>query len=354
MEAFFMSEPNRVKQWNLPPGCTPYVLPAGESATSVVFGQAVRIQAGEEQTNGAFTICTVVGPKAGPIPQHYHNDEHDTFVCLRGELQLWADAQSRVLTRGGFGNVPPGVKHGYALRDHHTELVGLISPGGFESFFAETGWSFDGSGYPVSDDFAPSPKLMASIGKKYDVHFVQDAHYADAGSSDSDTSLPGTASGYFLRPGAGERRVFGTILATAMCRAAETNGRFGMCTLEGGRGAMAHCLSHAADHTVLFVMDGAIDLMLSDKSHRLYPGDTANIPAGTPYGYVMTGGDNRILVFSQHDVMWKLYDGCGTPWTAEIYPDAPASIDMARIEATFRDLGITRAESVLATGAGKP
>jgi len=345
-----MSEIKRVEQWNLPAGCVPYVLRAGDSATSVVFGQAVRIQAGEAQTNGAFTICTVMGPKADPIPQHFHQEEHDTFVCLRGQLQLWTDEESRVLTRGGFGNVPPGVKHGYALRDHHTELVGLISPGGFERFFAETGWSFDASGYPIRDDNPPSPELLAAVGKKYDVHVLPDAHYVEASSSDGDTVLPGKAVPYYLRPGAGERRVFGTIMATAMCRSAETDGRFGMCTLEGGCGATAHRIAHGKEHTVLFVMDGVIDLTLGDEAYQLYPGDTASIPAGTPYGLCMTGGDNRILVFSESDVMWRLYDGCGTVWDAEIYPDAPTQVDKTHVEQTFAALGITRAEPAPTAG----
>jgi quercetin dioxygenase-like cupin family protein len=339
-----MTNIKRVEQWNLPAGCVPYVLRAGDSASSIVFGQAVRIQAGEAQTNGAFTICTVVGPKADPIPQHFHEHEHDTFVCLRGQLQLWTDEESRVLTRGGFGNVPPGVKHGYAMRDHHTELVGLISPGGFERFFAETGWSFDSSGYPVRDDAMPSPELIAEVGKKYDVHFVPGATYVDASANDGDTALPGSVQPYFLRPGAGERRVFGSIMATAMCRGAETNGRFGMCTLEGAGGATAHRVAHSAEHNVLFVIDGVIDLTLGDEKHQLYPGDTANIPAGTPYGLRMTGGDNRILVFSEADIMWRLYDGCGTVWDAEIYPDTPTQVDLARVEATFTALGIARAE----------
>lgn len=339
-----MSEIKRVEQWNLPANCMPYVLRAGEGATSIVFGQAVRIQAGEAQTNGAFTICTVMGPKDDPIPQHFHEHEHDTFVCLRGQVQLWTDEESRVLTRGGFGNVPPGVKHGYAFRDHHTELVGLISPGGFERFFAEIGWSFDASGYPVRDDTPPSPELIAAVGEKYDVHLLPNAHYAEASSSDGDTVLPGKVAPYYLRPGAGERRVFGTIMATAMCRGAETDGRFGMCTLEGGRDATAHRIAHRAEHNVLFVMDGVINLTLGDQAHQLFPGDTASIPAGTPYGLRMTGSDNRILVFSERDVMWRLFDGCGIEWDAEIYPDAPAKVDIARVEATFAELGITRAE----------
>jgi hypothetical protein len=58
----------------------------------------------------------------------------------------------------------------------------------------------------------------------------------------------------------------------------------------------------------------------------------------------MTGGDNRILVFSEADIMWRLYDGCGTVWDAEIYPDTPTQVDLARVEATFTALGIARAE----------
>jgi quercetin dioxygenase-like cupin family protein len=189
--------------WDLPAGCTPYVIPAGHGLATITLGQAIRILAGEEQTNGAFTICSVVGPKAGPVPQHWHEHEHehDTFFCTRGAVQIWTDEQSRVLYPGGFANVPPGVKHAYALHEHHSEMVGLISPGGFERFFAATGWVYEGSAYPAVDEKPTSPEQFQKAGAEFDVHFVENPVYVNAGAADDDTQLPGRTASYYLRPG---------------------------------------------------------------------------------------------------------------------------------------------------------
>jgi hypothetical protein len=53
--------------------------------------------------NGAFTICTVVGPKAGPVPQHRHEHEHDTFCCVRPVVHVWTNEENRLLYPGAFG-----------------------------------------------------------------------------------------------------------------------------------------------------------------------------------------------------------------------------------------------------------
>ena len=327
--------------WNLPAAGTPYIIRHQEQHATITMGQAIRILAGEEQTGGRFTICAAVGPQGAPVPQHWHESEHDTFVCVRGALQMWADDQSRVLSPGGFANVPPGVRHSYRFAAPHTEMVGLISTGGFEAFFAQTGWVFDGGGYPVEDDHPTDKKTFAEAGAKHDVHFVTDPVYVEPTSTDADTALPGNSTAYFLRPGQGPRFAWRGATLTALCTGCETEGRFGMAMIEGARGAALPRLSHADDDLLLYVVDGQVTVDFGGGDQHLHAGDSVCLPAGSRYTLSFTGGDDRILAFATGDVLHRLFAGAGKPWAAEIYPEAPLASDDARERAAVADLATT-------------
>lgn len=307
--------------WNLPQAAEPYVLRHQAGPATITVGQAIRILAGATQTNGAFTVCHVVGPRGGPIPQHWHKAEHDTFVCLRGGLQLWTDNSSHVLPPGGFGNVPPGVRHAYAFTEHHTEMVGLISPGGFERFFAQTGWRFDGGIYPAADTAPVDQEAFARAGATCDVHFVRDPVYVQPTPIADDATLPAGSSAYCLRPGQGARHALDGLMSTALCAAAQTEGRFGMSTIEGRAGATLARRSFDDAHLFLTVMNGSVTVTLDSESHTLQIGDSINIPAGIAVELVMSGADNRVLAFAQADCLNAYFRMLGKPWEAEVCPE---------------------------------
>src|SRR6266511_1934373 len=82
----------------LPGEPVPYVIEAGSGRAHVLLGEVGRALVGAEESGGAMSVMSLSGPRAGrPIPLHYHDDEYEFFYCFRGQVQLWADDESRVL-----------------------------------------------------------------------------------------------------------------------------------------------------------------------------------------------------------------------------------------------------------------
>ena len=79
----------------LPGEAVPYYLADGDGRAHLLLGQVGRALAGSEETAGAMSVMTALGPAGRPIPMHRHEREHDYFFCVRGAIQVWADGASR-------------------------------------------------------------------------------------------------------------------------------------------------------------------------------------------------------------------------------------------------------------------
>lgn len=60
-----------------------------------------------KETDNAFAVVSTGGQKDKPIGFHYHREAHDVFLCLKGELNIWANDKARTLGPGDFASVPP-------------------------------------------------------------------------------------------------------------------------------------------------------------------------------------------------------------------------------------------------------
>jgi len=112
----------------LPGEAVPYSLADGEGRAHLLLGQVGRALAGAEETGNAMSVMTALGPADRPIPMHYHEKEHDFFLCVRGRIQVWADGASRILGPGDIASVPAGVVHAYQFHSHYSQFMGPIAP----------------------------------------------------------------------------------------------------------------------------------------------------------------------------------------------------------------------------------
>lgn len=157
----------------LPPGrpAQPYVLHSlcGEIIYIPCSRSATRLLVTGEESDNAFAVVGSGGAQSAPIGFHYHNDAHDVFLCIKGQVNVWAGDQARTMNPGDFASVPPKVIHQYQILGTHTEFLGLIVPGGWEEFFRFIGEPYAGPMYPLSDDRNPFlvllPKLKAAAAK---------------------------------------------------------------------------------------------------------------------------------------------------------------------------------------------
>ncbi|MBY6412996.1 quercetin 2,3-dioxygenase [Rhodococcus sp. BP-252] len=107
--------------------------------------------------------------------------------------------------------------------------------------------------------------------------------------------LPGRCAPYFISSGEGLRYDLGGQLVTVIARPEDTGGQFGAAYVYGGKGVETPFVAHDREHTFLYVLEGRIQLWLPRETQVLIPGDSATIPAGTPYAYRMTAHANKFL-----------------------------------------------------------
>lgn len=100
-------------------------------------GTSYRTILSTAETGGA--LCIVYG-EAGPLsgpPAHFHADEDEIFVVLEGEVEF--EVGDKRFVRGPLGTafVPRGQVHSFRTGRSGARCLTVLTPGGFESFFAE-------------------------------------------------------------------------------------------------------------------------------------------------------------------------------------------------------------------------
>lgn len=276
----------------------PYILRAGEGAAMVVAGQVVRTLAGVDETAGGYGVVTLDSAfDRQPIPLHFHEKEHDTWLCTRGRLNVWANDTCRTLTEGDFAYVKPGDVHSYQCVSPRTQFFGVVAPGGWEGFFHAAGQPWSSPSLPPPDyryDFSRMGPAMGRFG----VMRVEGSYAEPTNGDASDRVLPGGPASYVLQSGYGERRSLNGHLATTLLSMAVSEGALDMRTIEAGQGASMPDLSHAGTHVTLYVLNGTLRLTLDGVGHLLSSGDFANIPAGIAYATEVISGAARWVLTS--------------------------------------------------------
>ena len=131
----------------------------------------VRIVAGANSTDNAFSIVEVTDPPGSGAPLHVHHGEAEGFYILDGTIELTCGTEAVVAHAGDFIYAPKDVPHKYlVVGDKPARLLLLFSRPGFEMFFAEGGAPLDQApaGPPDADAFR---RLV----EKYDMELLESA-----------------------------------------------------------------------------------------------------------------------------------------------------------------------------------
>ncbi len=82
------------------------------------------------------TFRSTSAPGEGP-PLHVHHGEDEAIHLLDGAADFWLDGRTIRLEAGQGIFLPRGVPHTFrVVGDRPAELLGVVTPGGFEGFFA--------------------------------------------------------------------------------------------------------------------------------------------------------------------------------------------------------------------------
>ena len=89
-------------------------------------------------SGGSMSIVDSVSPPQSGPPRHVHHAEDEVFVLLSGECEFWLAGETRTAGAGETVFVPRGTEHTFkVLSDHPCRHLVILTPGGFEGFFAE-------------------------------------------------------------------------------------------------------------------------------------------------------------------------------------------------------------------------
>lgn len=110
------------------------------------------------ETAGSFSIVEERGQIGCMTPRHVHDREAETFIVLDGALEGWCDGQLQLVEAGSMLHLPAKLEHAFRVASATAHFYTLITPAGFEAFFAATGTpvvaSFDGE-LPVPGPVPP-------------------------------------------------------------------------------------------------------------------------------------------------------------------------------------------------------
>lgn len=120
------------------------------------------------------------------------------------------------------------------------------------------------------------------------------------GGTDPLFALPGSPVPYFLEAGEGERAHLFDQLFTVLLSGDETDGQFGVFTMEAPRGRAIPVHSHADVHEIFYVLDGRIRVVAEDTDGTTYDkvlttGDFAYVPAGRKHAFRVESNRARTL-----------------------------------------------------------
>jgi quercetin dioxygenase-like cupin family protein len=131
----------------------------------VWLGTTYKTKLSAAQTGGRLSIFESLDqPGYGP-PRHIHKAEDETFYILAGEVEFWQAGRTTHHGPGEVVFIEQGAEHTFRIiGDMPARMVTVMSPGGFEGFFAEMA----ARQFRIPQDMAH----IAVIGAKYNLEFT--------------------------------------------------------------------------------------------------------------------------------------------------------------------------------------
>ena len=146
------------------------VLPPGEGQSIWQLGNLLTVKATGEQSQGRFALLEQVAAGAPP-PMHIHAADDEAFYVLDGSVDLYVGDDVLRAEAGAFCLVPAGTPHSFvSTSSSPARLLLIVSPAGFEQFFAEVERRFpEAGGMPTPEEAGP---VLAELAAQYGLQIV--------------------------------------------------------------------------------------------------------------------------------------------------------------------------------------
>ena len=143
------------------------VVEAGEGESVSLGGLGVDFKIPAEMTGGAFSVVEHPMDPGRLVPPHIHYREDELSYVLRGEIGVRIGDRDYVAGPGSYVFKPRNIPHTFwNAGPEPAHLIELITPAGFEKFFAELA---ELAATSPPEEF---PARRAELALEYDHHFV--------------------------------------------------------------------------------------------------------------------------------------------------------------------------------------
>jgi mannose-6-phosphate isomerase-like protein (cupin superfamily) len=144
------------------PGESPYVITPGDRRTLLQGPLGAILMLGGDRTAGTVSLVEhPLQPRALGSPMHTHRDEDEYSVVLEGQVGAQIGERTVVAGPGTVLVKPRGVPHAFwNPADQPARLLEIISPAGFEGYFAGMAEIFAGQR-------PPDPGRLAELADRY-------------------------------------------------------------------------------------------------------------------------------------------------------------------------------------------
>jgi quercetin dioxygenase-like cupin family protein len=138
---------------------TPRVIGSGDGRTCQIGGIGARFLLDEAQTGGGCSLVEhPMPPRALGAPRHRHTHEDEYSYVLQGRIGVELGGEIVYGEPGDLIVKPRREWHAFwNAGDTPARILEIISPGGFESYFAELSSLF-------VDGVSPSPAALMALG----------------------------------------------------------------------------------------------------------------------------------------------------------------------------------------------
>ena len=141
------------------------------------------------------------------------------------------------------------------------------------------------------------------------------------------SDLPGRPVPYVLEAGDGERAHLFDQLFTVLLSGDETQGQFGVFTMEAPRGQAIPVHSHSDVHEIFYVLDGKVRVVVEDGDGEridrvLTTGDFGYVPAGHRHSFRVESHRARTLGVNTGGFE-RFFAAAGEPTSSRMPPATP-------------------------------
>ncbi|KAE8147332.1 RmlC-like cupin domain-containing protein [Aspergillus avenaceus] len=339
---------------NAPSSPRPYIVPHYANSHAVTIGsQLYRFTVTGPSSDYAFTLMSTNAPYSGSLGvlPHIHRKHYENFFNFKGRFQLWAqygedEQQARLLTQGDYGSVPRNTTHTFQILDPDTEMVGVISPGGFEDLFYSLGTNYTSATntpyvpQATNDSSAsgPDPDGISGL-ESFDVYaqlsfeprrdIANGSAPSDKGWHTDSASLGKPGKPYFIANNYGPKylnskhgayQIVQPLVTSS--QAQDTNFTLSTVIMSRQRASSSAPTWTAAGAIAFEVLEGSVQIQIGNyPAARLEMGDVAFVPPSVSYRYWTEGSYAKFLsVNAGRDGLDQRLIQAGKDWAYPTFP----------------------------------